>query len=114
MRHEQPALPDASHHASYGTARGCAYLRADCRNATLERGRGMGGLQIFTIGNDDLNPVCAVERVVDKTVHSAFEEAARILLGRVGAVSLADLAADFYASCRVEGWGNEEHPWEHR
>ena len=59
----------------------------------------VGGPKIFAIGTDHDNPECAVERVVNAALHDAMQQAERLLLERLGSVTLADLSGEFNALC---------------
>jgi Rrf2 family protein len=75
-------------------------LACDLANVSLlDIHNAVGGPRLFAIGNDSDNPACAVERVVNATLDDAMRDAERILLTRLAAVSLADLAREFDAVC---------------
>lgn len=59
----------------------------------------VGGPKIFAIGTDHENPECAVERVVNAALDDAMQQAERLLLDRLGSVTLADLSGEFNALC---------------
>lgn len=65
----------------------------------LDIHRAVGGPRIFAIGNEHPNPDCAVERVVNEAVEIALGEAEALLVARLSAVSLAELARSFDARC---------------
>ncbi len=44
---------------------------------------------------------------MNRALDSAPEDAERLLLNRFDSVYLADLAAEFDAVCRSEGWGGQ-------
>jgi Rrf2 family protein len=75
----------------------------------LDVHRAVGGPRLFTIGNENENPECAVERVVNAALSDALKQAEALLVSELGLVSLADLAGDFDAICRAGGWGTD-HP----
>jgi DNA-binding IscR family transcriptional regulator len=68
----------------------------------LDIHRAVGGRHIFAIGLDNDNPSCAVERVVNGAVADALSRAERLLIGRLGEITLAELAEQFDAICRAE------------
>ena len=68
----------------------------------LDIHRAVGGLRIFTIGNEHPNPECAVEKVVNEAVEDALREAEELLIARLRSVSLAELARSFDAHCAAE------------
>ena len=55
----------------------------------------LGEPAIFAIGNRHEMPGCLVEQSVNAALDGAFAEAEALLMQRFGAVTLADLAADF-------------------
>jgi Rrf2 family protein len=69
------------------------------RVSLLDVHRAVGGPRIFAIGNEHANPDCAVEQVVNAAVADALCEAEALLVARLGAVSLAELARGFDARC---------------
>lgn len=64
----------------------------------------VGGPHLFAIGNGSDNPECAVERVVNAALDDALRQAEALLIARLGAISLADLAKQFDAECTAKGW----------
>lgn len=70
----------------------------------LDIHRAVGGPRIFAIGNEHPNPDCAVEKVVNEALEDALRAAEALLVARLGAVSLADLARSFDARCTAAGW----------
>ncbi len=69
----------------------------------LDVHRAVGGPHLFAIGSDHSNPACAVERVVNEAVEGTLREAEALLVARLAAVSLGELARSFDARCRVNG-----------
>lgn len=65
----------------------------------LDVHRAVGGPRIFAIGNEHSNPDCAVEKVVNEALEDALRQAEALLVARLGAVSLAELARTFDARC---------------
>ena len=63
----------------------------------LDVHRAVGGVRVFAIGNEDPDPQCAVERVVNAAVADVLRDAEALLMARLGAVSLAELAKGFGA-----------------
>ena len=66
--------------------------------------RAVGGPRIFAIGNESDNPECAVERVVNAALDDALQQAESLLIEKLGAVVLADLAHDFDLLCNSGRW----------
>lgn len=65
----------------------------------LDIHRAVGGPRVFAIGNEHANPSCAVEKAVNEALEDALMEAEAMLVARLGAISLAQLARSFDASC---------------
>jgi Rrf2 family protein len=59
----------------------------------------VGGPKIFAIGIDNDHPECGVERVVNASLKETFEQAESLLVSRLKAVTLADLAGKFDILC---------------
>lgn len=75
-------------------------IAADLEDVSLlDVHRAVGGPRIFAIGNEHMNPDCAVEKVVNEALEGALHEAEALLVARLGAVSLAELARGFDARC---------------
>lgn len=70
------------------------------RVSLLDIYRAVGSETIFAIGFDRDNPDCAVEQVVNASVADALQQAEAILIQRLSAVTLADLAGEFDALCK--------------
>ncbi|HWX04153.1 Rrf2 family transcriptional regulator [Collimonas sp.] len=71
----------------------------------LDVHKAVGGPQVFAIGNESDNPECAVERVVNAALDDVLRQAETLIIERLGAIALADLAHDFDALCSTGGWG---------
>ena len=69
------------------------------RVSLLDIHRAVGGPRVFAIGNEHPNPNCAVEKAVNDALENALMEAEAMLVARLGAISLAQLARSFDASC---------------
>lgn len=63
--------------------------------------RAVGGPRIFAIGNESDNPECAVERVVNAALDDALRQAESLLIEKLRAIVLADLAHDFDVLCNT-------------
>lgn len=57
---------------------------------------GIGSPPLFAIGNRREAPDCAVEQAVNAALESSLRKAEALLLASFGAVTLADLSADFH------------------
>ena len=55
----------------------------------------LGSPALLAIGNRNENPNCLVERAVNKALGETLREAEATIVARLGAVTLADIAADF-------------------
>ena len=71
----------------------------------LDVHKAVGGPQVFAIGNESDNPECAVERVVNAALNDVLRQAESLIIEKLGAIALADLAHDFDALCSAGGWG---------
>lgn len=69
------------------------------RVSLLDIHRAVGGPRVFAIGNEHANPGCAVEKAVNEALEDALMEAEAMLVARLGAISLAQLARSSDASC---------------
>ena len=65
------------------------------RVSLLDIHRAVGGPKIFAIGNEHSNPDCVIEQLVNEAVEDALRDAEALLVERLGAVSLAELAQGF-------------------
>ncbi|MCC0809032.1 Rrf2 family transcriptional regulator [Methylobacterium sp. W2] len=57
----------------------------------------LGAPEIFAMGHRSAEPACLVEQAVNAALATAFEEAERVLLSRLGDVTLEALSVDFNA-----------------
>ena len=94
-------------HSEKGHGGGWTIVR-DLESITLlDIHKAVGGPRIFAIGNEHDDPQCAVERVVNAALEDALNEAEALLVARLGAISLAQLAREFDGLCRQSGGGVE-------
>lgn len=101
VRRTMAGLRDAGYVRSDKGHGGGWSIACDLHNVTLlDIHRAVGGPHIFAIGVESDNPECAVERAVNAALDGALREAEDILIARLGAISLADLAQNFDALCR--------------
>jgi len=56
----------------------------------------LGSPELFALGNRTEAPGCLVEQAVNAALGGAFQDAEALLLDRFGAVTLAELSADFH------------------
>jgi Rrf2 family protein len=69
----------------------------------LDVHRAVGGPRLFVIGHENANADCAVEKAVNTALEAVLREAEALLVARLGAVSLAELARDFDMRCDAAG-----------
>lgn len=67
----------------------------------------LGSPELFALGNRTEAPGCLVEQAVNAALGGAFQDAEALLLDRFGAVTLAELSADFHA--RMVAGGTSIH-----
>lgn len=63
----------------------------------------LGEPELFAMGNRTEAPGCLVEQAVNAALDDAFHDAEALLLARFGAVTLAQLSADFHARMVASG-----------
>lgn len=63
----------------------------------------LGSPEILAMANRTESPGCLVEQAVNAALGEAFDEAEALLLERFGAVTLAQLSADFHARLAHRG-----------
>jgi DNA-binding IscR family transcriptional regulator len=96
VRRTMAGLRDAGYVRSEKGHGGGWVLACDlARVSLLDVHRAVGGPRLFAIGNEHDNPDCLVEQVVNEAVEDALREAEALLIARLGAVSLAELARGF-------------------
>ena len=66
--------------------------------------RAVSSLDLFTISSGDPDPMCAVERVVNRALDTAMRDAETLLIARLGEMPLSALTDQFDEICRAEGW----------
>jgi DNA-binding IscR family transcriptional regulator len=100
VRRTMAGLRDAGYVRSEKGHGGGWAIAADLEIVSLlDVHRAVGGPRLFAIGNEHPNADCAVEKVVNAAVEDALSEAEALLVARLGAVSLAELARSFDAHC---------------
>jgi DNA-binding IscR family transcriptional regulator len=65
------------------------------RTTLLDIYRAVGEPTLIALGFEEERPSCLVARAVNTALEGTAREAEQLLLRRLGAISLADLAADF-------------------
>ena len=71
----------------------------------------LGSPTLLAIGNRTQTPDCLVEQAVNAALEKTFHEAERLLLARLGKVTLAKLSTDVRA--RQAARGDSVLTWEH-
>lgn len=100
IRRTMAGLRDAGYVRSEKGHGGGWAIAADLKAVSLlDVHRAVGGPRLLAIGNEHPNPDCAVEKVVNEALEDALREAETLLVARLGAVSLAELARNFDARC---------------
>lgn len=98
VRRTMAGLRDAGYvRSEKGHGGGWVLARGLDTISLLDVHRAVGGPRIFAIGNEDPNPGCLVEKVVNESLDDALREAEALLVARLGSVTLAALARDFDA-----------------
>ncbi|EGI56865.1 transcriptional regulator family protein [Sphingomonas sp. S17] len=69
----------------------------------LDVHRAVGGPRLFAIGHENAHADCAVEKAVNTALDDALRDAETLLVARLDAISLAELARDFDAHCDAAG-----------
>jgi DNA-binding IscR family transcriptional regulator len=71
----------------------------------------IGAPALLAVGHRDEQPACLVEQAVNAALGTAFSDAERMLLERLGEVTLAQLAQDFHVRLQRSGWtaGEVQH-----
>ena len=89
-------------------------ITADLHKVTLrDIYDSVGAPTVFAMGNRVEQPHCLVERVVNQSLTSAFDEAEALLISRFAEVTLADLSARFNAEYPHHGEHDYEHDHQH-
>lgn len=70
----------------------------------------VGSPTVFAMGNRLDHPTCLVEKVVNQSLASAFDEAEALLIERFKDVTLADLSDRFNHEYRIHKGANHAHP----
>ena len=100
VRRTMAGLRDSGYVRSEKGHGGGWIIQADLEAVSLlDIHRAVGGPRLFTIGAENPNADCAVERIVNEALDSALDEAEAILVAQLKSVSLAELARRFDARC---------------
>ncbi len=63
----------------------------------------IGAPRLFALGHRSQDPDCLVEQAVNAALGETLDSAEKMLLKRLGRISLADLSADFHARAAARG-----------
>jgi DNA-binding IscR family transcriptional regulator len=86
-------------------------ITCDLRQVTLrDIYEALGSPTVFAMGNRVDHPECLVEKVVNQSLASAFNEAEALLIERFKDVTLADLSERFNLQYMKHRGGNHAHP----
>ncbi len=108
VRRTMAGLRDAGYVRSEKGHGGGWAIAADLNAVSLlDIHRAVGGPRIFAIGSDHANSACAVEQAVNEALEDALQEAEALLVARLGAVTLAELAKGFDARCGADGQASD-------
>ncbi|MDG2534672.1 Rrf2 family transcriptional regulator [Sphingomonas sp. HITSZ_GF] len=100
VRRTMAGLRDAGYVRSEKGHGGGWAIAADLEKVSLlDIHRAVGGPTLFAIGSEQESPTCAVEAAVNEALDDALRAAEALLIARLGAVSLAELARSFDARC---------------
>lgn len=84
-------------------------ITADLHKLTLhDVYESVGSPTVFAMGNRMDHPECLVEKVVNQSLTSAFDEAEALLVSRLAHITLADLSERFNAQYPKHGEHNHE------
>jgi DNA-binding IscR family transcriptional regulator len=85
-------------------------VTADLHQVTLrDIYEAVGSPTVFAMGNRMDNPECLVEKAVNQSLASAFEEAEALLIERLSNVTLAELSERFNAEYAQHRGGNHDN-----
>lgn len=85
-------------------------VTADLRQVTLlDIYEAVGSPTVFAMGNRVEQPECLVEKVVNQSLASAFEEAEAVLVRRLAHITLAELSERFNAQYAHHRGGTHDH-----
>ncbi|MBB5519377.1 DNA-binding IscR family transcriptional regulator [Amphiplicatus metriothermophilus] len=100
IRRTMAGLRDAGYVSSEKGHGGGWAITADLNAVTLlDVHRAVGGPRLFAIGIEHPEPGCQVAIVVNEALGDALQEAERLLVTRLGSISLAALVQSFDDRC---------------
>ena len=68
----------------------------------------LGSPALLSVGHRQEHPGCLVEKAVNRALGSAYQEAEALLLKRLHAVTLAELATDFHRGMLAAGHSHKD------
>src|SRR3989344_440400 len=106
---EGPATSEAMAQAMQTNPVVVRRLMAGLRYAgVVSSAKGHGGGGVLAVGNRVESPGCIVEQAVNRALADAYQAAEEALLARLGAVTLAQLSAEFHERMVAGGHGHKE------
>ncbi len=100
IRRTMSGLRDAGYVRSEKGHGGGWAIATDLNAVTLlDVHRAVGGPRLFAIGTEHPESACQVARVVNEALEDALQEAERLLISRLGSISLAALVHAFDDRC---------------
>lgn len=97
LRDKGYVTSDKGHNGGWSLAKPLAEI------TLLDIHQALGSQSVFSIGLATDNPTCLVEQSVNQALEKAFDEAQRLLLQRLGSITVASLADDFDARYQALG-----------
>lgn len=108
VRRTMAGLRDAGYVTSVkGHGGGWSLARPLDEITILDVYTGLGEPRLFLIGPASEAPDCLVEQEVNASLEATFQDARKLLLARLGAVTLADIAAGLEARLESQGKRNQ-------
>ncbi len=100
VRRTMAGLRDSGYVRSEKGHGGGWVIAADLKAVTLlDVHRAVGGPYLFTISNGHRDTDCAVEKIVNEALDNVLSEAEAMLIAKLGAISLEELAQRFDEQC---------------
>jgi DNA-binding IscR family transcriptional regulator len=111
IRRTMAGLRDAGYVRSEKGHGGGWTIAADLETVTLlDVHRAVGGPRLFAIGIEHAEPGCQVALVVNEALADALQDAERLLVERLGSISLAALVRTFDERAGSVGARSDQHP----
>jgi DNA-binding IscR family transcriptional regulator len=108
VRRTMAGLRDAGYVASVkGHGGGWTLTQPLERITMLDIYRALGEPRLFSVGPANDDPHCLVEKAVNASLATAFDDARELLMQSLAGVTLADIARDFEQRLASSGAGGE-------